>query len=133
MPTVFLIHVVKFMNLYIFSFIFQNIGVDSLISYFSIGCLKTDYDSPMIPQMALPYGVVKIALAIGPYLPFAKSPLVRSIFAPVYNCFISRTVSWNQFLRDQAIYILAARRNSANLYKIAPRENELAIIQNEIK
>lgn len=43
------------------------------------------------------------------------------------------TVSWNQFLRDQAIYILAARRNSANLYKIRPREEELEIIRNEIE
>lgn len=41
------------------------------------------------------------------------------------------TVSWSQFLRDQSIYILAARRNAANLYKIQPRPDELEIIQAE--
>eukprot|EP00116_Pleurobrachia_bachei_P005884 sb/3466146/ len=41
------------------------------------------------------------------------------------------TVSWAQFLREQSIYILAARRNAANLYKIAPKPEELEIIESE--
>jgi len=41
------------------------------------------------------------------------------------------TVSWSQFLRDQSIYILAARRNAANLYKIKPKPDEMEIIEAE--
>ena len=42
-----------------------------------------------------------------------------------------RQVSWSQFLRDQSIYILAARRNAANLYKIKPTEEEQDVIASE--
>ena len=74
----------------------------------------------------------------------ARQSIVASTEYPARDCTFARmgrdfnnsslphrTVSWAQFLREQSIYILAARRNAANLYKIAPKPEELEIIEAE--